>query len=169
MIKSIFAVDVWGGMGYRGSLPWPHNREDLQYFNQQTRNHIVVMGSKTWWDKKMPKPLPDRAVVVATTQNMLGQPCSVIKGDLTEGITKLANDNPEKTVWIIGGPEILMNTRHIVDEVHVSYIKGQYRSDVNIDLPKYLRMFRATSARPSIDRSCTWMTYKNIDIFRQVL
>jgi hypothetical protein len=30
-----------------------------------------------------------------------------------------------------------------------------------------LRMFQARSAGPSLDRRCTWMTYKNIDVFRQ--
>ena len=61
-IKAIFAVDKFGGMGFNGSLPWPHHSEDLAYFKEQTTNHIVVMGRNTWEDPKLPKPLPGREV-----------------------------------------------------------------------------------------------------------
>ncbi len=67
-IKAIFAVDYWGGMGQNGSLPWPHHSEDLQYFKQQTKDQIVVMGRRTWDDPKMLKPLSGRQTFVATTK-----------------------------------------------------------------------------------------------------
>ena len=70
MIKAIFAVDVWGGMGYNGSLPWPHHREDFQYFKDQTTDHIVVMGLRTWVDPKMPNPLTIRICYVSTNRQV---------------------------------------------------------------------------------------------------
>lgn len=166
MIKAIFAVDHWGGMGYNGSLPWPHHSEDLQYFKEQTQGDIVVMGRKTWDDPKMPKPLPGRTTYVVTNTPLFGfNGVRTLRGDLEAAIKKLAAENPNRTIWIIGGPQILMDTRYVVDEVHVTHFKGQFRTDVQIDLRKYLTMFQAQSAGPSKDRKCTWMTYKNIDIF----
>lgn len=166
MIKAIFAVDHWGGMGFKGSLPWPHHSEDLQYFKEQTKGDVVVMGRKTWDDPKMPKPLPGRTTYVATTKPLFGYDgVRTIRGDLCEAVKKIAEAHPGKTVWIIGGPEILMETRTIVDQVHVTHFKGQFRTDVNIDLRKYLLTFQATGAGASIDKKCTWMTYKNVDIF----
>lgn len=109
MIKSIFAVDHWGGMGFNGSLPWPHHSEDLKYFKEQTSGDIVIMGRRTWDDPKMPKPLPDRTTFVITHRPILGYTnVKTIKGDIVESIKKIAVDNPNKTIWIIGGPEILM-------------------------------------------------------------
>lgn len=167
MIKAIFAVDYWGGMGYNGSLPWPHHSEDLQYFKEQTKGGIVVMGRRTWDDPKMPKPLPGRTTYVATNRPLFGfEGVRTIRGDLVSSIKLIAENNPKKTVWIIGGPALLMETKDLVDEAHVTHFKGQYRTDVNIDLRRYLSLFRATSACPSSDRKCNWTTYKNIDIFR---
>jgi dihydrofolate reductase len=169
MIKAIFAVDVWGGMGYQGHLPWPHHKEDMKYFQDNTMNNIVVMGRRTWDDTKMPKPLNGRIVYVATNRSLVGEPANAISGDLCPVVQQLANNNPDKTIWIIGGPDILMETRSITDEVHITHFKSQYRTDCSIDLKKYLSLFRVTSAKPSVDRKCTWMTYKNIDIFRSAL
>ena len=167
MIKAIFAVDHWGGMGFIGSLPWPHHLEDLQYFKEQTMGDIVVMGRKTWDDPKMPKPLPGRINYVATNKPIFGYGITTIRGDLQENIRKIQNAYPTKTVWIIGGPDILMETRDLVDQVHITHFKGQFKTDRQIDLRKYLSLFRATSAATSLDKKCSWMTYKNIDIFRQ--
>ncbi len=169
MIKAIFAVDHWGGMGFNGSLPWPHHREDLQYFKEQTKNHIVVMGRRTWDDPKMPKPLPERSTHVITSRP-LSQPfqgVKIIQGDICANIKSIAEKNSDKIVWIVGGPKILMETMDLVDEAHITHFKGQFRTDTQIDLRKYLRMFQARSAGPSLDRRCIWMTYKNIDVFRQ--
>lgn len=167
MIKSIFAVDHWGGMGFNGSLPWPHHSEDLKYFKEQTTGDIVIMGRRTWDDPKMTKPLPDRTTFVITNRPIFGYTnVKTIKGDIVESIKKIAVDNPNKTIWIIGGPEILMTTKDLVDEAHVTHFKGQFRADTKLDLRKYLNIFQARGAAPSSDRKCIWMTYKNIDIFR---
>ena len=167
MIKAIFAVDHWGGMGLNGSLPWPHHQEDLQYFKEQTLNSIVVMGRNTWDDPKMPKPLPGRTTYVVTSKPIFGyNGVKTIKGNVNESIKLIANNNPTKTIWIIGGPNLLLETKDLVDEAHVTHFKGQFRADVKIDLRKYLSLFQARSDCPSKDRKCTWMTYKNIDIFR---
>jgi dihydrofolate reductase len=166
MIKAIFAVDYWGGMGLDGSLPWPHHREDLQYFKEQTDNNIVVMGRRTWDDPKMPKPLPNRTTYVVTNRPIRGYNVTSISGDISNHLINIQKIYPKKTVWVIGGPEILMSVKDRIDEAHITHFKGQYRTDVQIDLKKFLQLFRATSAKPSTDRLCNWTTYKNIDIFR---
>ena len=167
MIKSIFAVDYWGNLGYKGSLPWPHLKEDMKYFKEMTTGHVVVMGRKTWDDPKFPKPLPDRINYVVTTKPLTGyKDVKTIRGVLKEEIRKIESMYPSKTIWIIGGAKIIEETKDLVDEAHVTHIYGQYRADTSVDMKKYLRWFRAYSACPSTDRRCNWTTYKNIDIFR---
>lgn len=169
MIKSIFAVDHWGGMGLNGSLPW-HHREDLEYFKSQTEGHIVIMGRRTWDDPKMPKPLPGRTTYVVTNRP-LGNYKSVktIKGDVLTSIRTIAKNNPKKTIWIVGGSKLLLETKDLVDEAHITHFKGQYRTDIKLDLRKYLFLFQARSAWTSSDKKCSWTIYKNIDIFRPVV
>ena len=166
MIKAIFAVDVWGGMGYNGSLPWPHHREDFQYFKEHTTDHIVLMERRTWDDPKMPKPLPNRICYVATNRPV--DKAIRITGDMVEEVKKLKRYYPDKTIWIIGGPDLIMSCKEIIDEVHVTHFKGQYRSDTKMDLRKLLNTFRATGAWTSTDKKCTWTIYKNVDIFRNM-
>ena len=167
MINALFAVDQYGGIGLQGTLPWPHNKSDMQHFSQLTQGHVVVMGRRTWDDPKMPKPLPDRTTYVVTNRPLFGyEGVRTMRGDITAGIKMIAVNNPLRTVWIIGGPEILMSTRDLVDEVHITHFKGQFKTDVQIDLRRYLSLFQARSAAPSTDKKCNWTTYKNIDIFR---
>lgn len=166
MIKAIFAVDTWGGMGNKGSLPWPHHREDFQYFKEQTTGHIVVMGRRTWDDPKMPKPLPGRTCYVATHRPV--DKAIRIQGDMTEEIKKLKRYYPDKTIWLIGGPELILSCKYLIDEIHVTHFKGQYQNDVKMDMKKLLSTFRAMTAWPSQDRRCTWTIYKNVDIFRDM-
>lgn len=164
MIKAIFAVDHWGGMGNRGTLPWPRHSEDLQHFKNMTQGDVVIMGRRTYDDAAMPKPLPNRITYVATHRYIRG--VNTFSGDLVDNVQRIQRYYPEKTVWIIGGPELLMGTRDIVEEAHITHFKGQYHTDTNIDLRKYLGLFRALSAEPSSDKLCSWMVYKNIDPFR---
>ena len=166
MIKAIFAVDTWGGMGNKGSLPWPHHREDFQYFKKQTTGHIVVMGRRTWDDPKMPKPLPGRTCYVATHRPV--EKAIRIQGDMAEEIKKLKRYYPDKTIWLIGGPELILSCKYLIDEIHVTHFKGQYQNDVKMDMKKLLSTFRAMTAWPSQDKRCTWTIYKNVDIFRDM-
>jgi dihydrofolate reductase len=166
MIKSIFAVDHWGGMGLNGTLAWPHNSEDLKYFKSMTEGQVVVMGRRTWDDPKMPKPLPGRTTYVVSNRQLDHIGAYTIRGNLVDRIQKIQESHPKKTIWIIGGPAILMETKDIVDEARITHFKGQYKTDVQIDLREYLKMFRFIGVKPGLDRSLSWVTYKNIDIFK---
>jgi dihydrofolate reductase len=167
MIKAIFAVDYWGGMGFNGSLPWPTHKEDFQYFKDNTINNIVIMGRRTWNDPKMPKPLPNRICYVATNTKLNNSLAKTISGpDIDQKILNIQKNYPKLHVWIIGGPSLLLQTRHILDELHITHMKGSYKNDCKLDLSKFLLGFRVTSAKASTDKDCNWMVYKNIDIFR---
>ena len=98
---------------------------------------------------------------------MLFRSVKRVQGDLHEEIKKIKSNNPTKDIWIIGGADILDQTRDLVDVVHLTHFKGQFKIDTKVDLKKYLFGFRALSAKPSKDQKCTWMTYKNEDIFRR--
>jgi dihydrofolate reductase len=126
------------------------------------------MGRKTWDDPKFPKPLPDRINYVITSKPLHGyDTVRTISGDINAEIKKLEQIHPSKIIWIIGGAKIIEDTKDLVDEAHITHIKGQYRADTRVDLKTYLRWFRATSACPSTDGRCNWTSYKNIDIFRK--
>jgi dihydrofolate reductase len=161
MINAIFAADYNGGIGLDGRLPWPHNAEDMKRFQDLTTGHAVVMGRRTW--DSLPdkyRPLPNRVNAVVT--NRFIPRVRNIKGDIVASILQLEKEFPNRIIWVIGGKEILEICRPLCNNLYITHIKGNYRSDVRINLRDYVIGFRATSAGPSLDRTCNFMTYKNI-------
>jgi dihydrofolate reductase len=167
MICTIFATDQMGTFGNRGTLPWPVNAEDMAWFREHTVNQIVVMGRRTWDDPKMRKPLPDRINCVITNQALTGYP-SVrrLSGDYKKQIQDLQTLFPTKNIFILGGPDLIMDCKDLIDYAYVTHRKGAAFSDVRIDLRSFMVGMRITSSRPSTDKMLNFSIYKNIDPFR---
>ena len=160
MINAILAVDFNGGMGFNGTLPWPHNAEDLSRFKHLTTGHVVVCGRKTWDDPKMPKPLPNRTVYVATHRPVTyAMPFS---GDVSAKLLEIESAHPDKTVWVIGGTEILESARPLLDRIYMTHIKGTYKTDARIYVKEFISGFRAVRAEVSKDFQSTFVVYESI-------
>ena len=149
MINAIFAVDFNGGMGFNGTLPWPHNSEDLKHFQKLTDGHVVVCGRKTWDDPKMPKPLSGRIVYVAT-RGPLYQ-AATIQGNLPDELLKLEARHPDKIIWVVGGAKIIEQCEGMFDRLYLTHVQGSYKIDTRINLKGLLSAcrFRYGSAAPN--------------------
>ena len=153
MICSILASTNLGGIGNRGTLPWPKHRQDLEWFKEHTTNQIVVMGRKTWDDPKMPKPLPDRINCVVSSRSIEGYPgVRRLHGDYKKQIQELQTLFPKKNIFVLGGPDLIMDCKDLIDYAYVTHRKGSAYSDVRIDLRAFMAMMRITSSRPSTDK-----------------
>jgi dihydrofolate reductase len=160
MINAIFAVDYNGGMGFQGSLPWPHNSEDLQHFKDLTTGQVVVCGRRTWDDPKMPKPLPNRTVYVATHRPVLyAMPFS---GDIKEKLLALEQAHADKEIFVIGGVELLQEARTVLDRIYLTHIEGSYRADTRIYVKEFLAGFSPRRATVSRDCQSTFTVYESI-------
>lgn len=149
MIKAILACDDDGGVSKDGTLPWPHNKTDLQWFKDNTAGHVVVMGSTTWADPHMPRPLPKRTNVLVTSQvskyadeNLDG----IIQGDLNMHLKVLESTYPGLIIWVIGGPNIIEQCLGVIDEFYLSRIPGDYDCDTHLPLDKIKEKFTMRSA-----------------------
>ena len=135
MIKAILACDDTGGVGNKGTLPWPHVKRDFQWFKDNTLGHVVVMGSATYLDPDMPKPMPKRKNVVVTSKP---ENCPLaddfINGDVVEGIRSVEQKYSSLITWIIGGPKIIEQTLDIIDEFYISRIPGEFECDAYLPL-----------------------------------
>jgi dihydrofolate reductase len=160
MINAILAVDFNGGMGFNGTLPWPHNAEDLQHFKKLTTGHIVVCGRKTWDDPKMPKPLPNRTVYVATHRPV--SYAMPIVGDIKENLLKIEQENPSKKIFVIGGADLIAEAKDLYDRIYITHIKGSYRADTRIQLKELLTGFIPVRAQVSSDFNSVFTTYDPI-------
>ena len=159
MIKALFAVDQFGGMGYNGGLPWPHNRADMVNFQKLTNGHVVVMGRRSWDDPALRKPLLGRTVYVATNHPVTA---GRISGNIAEEVLKLEKIHPEKTIWVVGGADILNECRDLYDAIHLTHFKGSYKIDTRIDLKSFLSGFTIEYASVAEDIQSTFIRYEPI-------
>jgi dihydrofolate reductase len=141
-IKAILACDDTGGVSKEGTLPWPNNPKDLAWFKSNTSGHIVVMGSTTWEDPHMPRPLPGRTNVLATSRpNEFPGAHDYINGDLNAEVQEIADATPGLITWVIGGPKIIEQTLNVIDEFYLSRIPGDYDCDTFLPLGKIATLF----------------------------
>ena len=138
MIRAIMATDDKGGISRNGSMPWPKNSSDLQWFKKNTLNSIVVMGRLTWDDPFMPTPLKDRINVLVTNQNKknyLGAD-EYIADEIIDRVLELSNKYKNKNIYIIGGPKIINQLFELIEEFYLTRIYGDFNCDKNIDFRK---------------------------------
>ena len=164
MINALFAVDHYGGMGFNGSLPWPRNTHDLSNFQRLTKNHIVVMGHRTWDDPVMPKPLLGRIVYVASNHNISN--AGRISGDIVEEVLRLEQENPTRKIWVIGGPQLIESCINILDTVYLTHFKGSFKIDTRMELRSFLTGFSPVRAEVAPDFKSTLVKY--VPIFKRI-
>ena len=149
MIKAILACDDAGGVSKDGTLPWPHNSKDLNWFRENTKGHIVVMGSTTWEDPNMPRPLPQRINILATSrEDDYPGAHGYINGDLPSHLRSLTVESPALITWVIGGPNIIEQSLGAIDEFFISRIPGKFDCDTFLPLKKIETLFELSYSEP---------------------
>ena len=143
MIIGLFAVDGAGGMGANNDLPWPHNPDDMRWFKKTTEGQVVIMGRRTWESEGMPKPLPKRHNVVFTNTFMDREDIIQVRGNVADGIRYIQQrfEKEDVDIFVIGGPNLLIQAREVMDKVYVTRIPGEYFCDCVIDIDQFLSRF----------------------------
>lgn len=123
-MKAILAMTPNGGIGLNNQLPWESLECDLKRFKELTTGQTIVMGRSTW--ESLPrKPLPNRKSIVVSSSQL----------ELPEGVDQTHNiESIPADAWIIGGAKLFDSTIHLVDEVHLTITKHQYKTDAKIDI-----------------------------------
>jgi len=161
MIRAIMAADDKGGVSKNGSMPWPKNSSDLQWFKKHTLNNVVIMGRLTWKDPYMPTPLINRVNVLATNQNQdsyLGVD-EFISGDLIANVKNLSQKYKEKNIYIIGGPQILDQLFELIEEFYLTRIYGDFECDKSIDFEKITQSMTINDKIEN-DKTCHFEIWK---------
>lgn len=126
IISLIVAMDERGGIGKDNRLPW-HLPSDLKRFKRLTMGHYIVMGRKTY--ETIGRPLPGRVMVVITHQkNYHPKGCRAVNS--LENAIKLAMDNHETEVFIIGGGEIFDQAISLADKIYLTKVQADVSADV---------------------------------------
>lgn len=163
MIRAILACDNQGGIGKANTLPWPHNRRDLEHFKKLTEGNTVVMGRGTWESNGMPRPLPKRHnIVVTSNANYTAKGADVIHHNVLDHLTTLSKSN---TVFLIGGAGLINQYMNYIQIFHLTKIAGNFDCDTFIDLEQLNQNFIVLD-NVAVDNKTTFETYINKDLLR---
>ncbi len=130
IVSLIVAMDESGGIGKNNQLPW-HLPSDLKRFKNLTMGHHLVMGRKTY--ETIGKPLPGRVMIIVTHQKeYFPKGCKVVNS-LGDAI-KLAEDDNETEVFIMGGGKIFRQAIGRADKIYLTTV--HINTDADVSFPK---------------------------------
>lgn len=126
----IVAIDKEKGIGKNNDLMW-HLPDDMKFFKETTKGHIVVMGRKNF--ESIPekyRPLPGRENVVLTRNSDYDAFGSTVFHSFEDCMNAFQNEE-ERIVFIIGGGEIyrMALEANLVDEMYVTHVDKAYGAD----------------------------------------
>jgi dihydrofolate reductase len=150
IVSLIVAMDERGGIGKNNQLPW-HIPSDLKRFKKLTMDHHLVMGRKTY--ETIGKPLPGRVMVVISHQkDYFPKDCLVVNS--LEAAIKLAKDDHESELFIIGGGSIFTQAIGLADKIYLTRVHTDVNADVSfptIDLTQWVITGREDYIQNSTD------------------
>lgn len=127
------AMDYGLGYGNKGKLPWPRNKEDLKIFKDLTINNHVIMGFNTYQSmlKANVFPLVSRVnhVFTRNPEKVKTNNCFVWKNKQMFMHFYEKHKSGEKDFIVIGGYGIFNMFRNELEEMHISFIEGEFECD----------------------------------------
>jgi dihydrofolate reductase len=143
-MEAIFATDIMGGLSKNGQIPW-NSKKDMQFFYQTTVNHVVIMGSNTFFS--LSKPLKNRLNIVlsrekrqipcdfgATCNNVIFTNNANIHTDIYANRAKYCEQyaflSSDFKIYIIGGAQIYRQFIPLCERIWATRIKKDYDCDL---------------------------------------
>lgn len=119
-------------LGENNDLIW-NLKEDLRFFRDQTIDHVIVMGYKTYLS--LPRLLPRRKHIVLTHHEIANKEVEVYEDfdDLLKNLNTLESD-----VYIIGGASIYREFLPYANELVLTEI-GAECSNADVYFPDWKR------------------------------
>lgn len=112
-------------IGKDNDLPWPRIKEDMKFFRETTKGHVIIMGRKTY--DSIGKPLPKRTnYVVSRNPKLEIEGCEVFSS-VSDAI-KAALEIDESPM-IIGGSSIYKEALPFTGVMYISQVKENYPGD----------------------------------------
>ncbi|MBA1435248.1 dihydrofolate reductase [Lactobacillus bombi] len=151
MLAFIWAEDENHLIGQDGHLPW-HLPADLHYFKEQTLNHSIIMGRKTF--ASLPQgALPQRRNIVLTHSQDLQLASVQIVHTKSQILTLISDDS---LAFIIGGREIFSQFLNEVDYLYVTKIEHQFVGDVYMPTIDYQKFKLVQQKKGIVDSNNVW-------------
>jgi len=153
-IAMVVAIANNNVIGHNGRLPWSLPA-DLKFFRDLTRDHVVIMGRKTF--ESIGKPL-DRRVNIVLTRDATWQREGVLIA--TSFDQALALGPIGKRRFIIGGADIYTHAWERIDSAFVTRIHADFPGETRLHLDFSTLRLASTQLREADERNLCPMTFE---------
>ena len=147
-ISIIAAMDEKRGIGKNNKIPW-HLKDDLIKLKRLTKNHIVILGRKTYdsmvfYYNRSGNPMPGKLYIVITHDKAYkpARENATIAQSLEEGLEvantphsfplpqgERARVRVGEEIFIIGGGQIFQQAFPLANKLHLTIVEGDYSCD----------------------------------------
>lgn len=129
-------------IGNEGELPWDIP-EDMKYFMNTTKDHIIIMGRKTF--ETLDNPLTKRLTIVITRQLGYKAEGCIVVPSLAKAIEEARKQIPPypEEVFICGGGEIYKESLPMVDKIYLTRVYEEFDGDAyypKVDFSKFKKI-----------------------------
>ncbi len=126
-ISAIVATAKNNVIGQDNNIPW-YLPADLKYFKKTTLGHHIIMGRKSF--VSIGRPLPKRTNIVITRDPFFMASGCIVSHSLNEAL-KLAKENGEEEVFIIGGGQIYEMCLPLLNKIYLTKVDVEVMGDIH--------------------------------------
>jgi dihydrofolate reductase len=165
-VAVIVAVDIAGGYCKDGKIPW-HFKQDMKWFQQQTKGNICVMGRTTYEDmnrmigeKGKDSVLPNRECYVVSSSMEPVANATVIRS--MRGYEQHIKIDDPRTVFILGGYQLFLEGVALADQVIMTVINDSYGCDKYFPVEYVANNFGVTAVQDTDEAKLKFFTWARI-------
>ncbi len=150
ILSMVAAVGKNRELGKNNALLW-NIPEDMQYFRDTTRGHVVIMGQRTF--ESIGRPLPKRVNIVLTQDKNFAFEGVIVAYSLKEALLLAEQYEKDGEAFVIGGAMVYSLFLPKSDRLYLTLIDASF-PDADVFFPEYEGSFGKTiSDRPSQDEN----------------
>lgn len=142
-------------IGIKNTLPW-QLPEDMKFFREKTKGHIMIMGRKTY--ESLGSPLPKRFHIIITRQPdyQIDHPQVKVVSTISEAAEFAKSMIPAwpEEVFIIGGGEIYKESLPVTNKIYLTIIEQDFEGDAYY--PELPNCFQLVEKKESNDASLNY-------------
>ncbi|MBS1630190.1 MAG: dihydrofolate reductase [Bacteroidetes bacterium] len=118
-LSIVVAVAEDHAIGRDGGLPW-RLPTDLQYFKKVTLGKPVIMGRRTWEERKG-RPLPGRLNIVLSHRRLILPEGVLLQASLNAALSAAAQRDHQEAA-VIGGAALFAEAALCADVMHITRV-----------------------------------------------
>ncbi len=154
-ISGIVAVSRNHIIGKDGGLPWDIP-EDLQFFRDKTKGHVMIMGRKTY--ESIGRPLPHRISIIITRNPDYQVPGCFVVQSIDEALALAREKETNGEIFVIGGGQIFRLAMPYIDKLYITVVDVEIEGDAKF--PDYADFTNVVSERKSHDDNFSYTFYE---------